>query len=207
MNADYMIEDLKNKGIKDKKVLEALKRVPRENFVQKEFRHMAYDDKALPIVSSQTISQPYTVAFMLENLELKEKENVLEIGSGSGWNSALIAFITKAEVFSVEFDEKVAEFARKNLEKAKVENVRIIVGDGNKGYEKEKPYDKIIVTAACSKLPSDLISQLKNKGIMLVPVGTLFEQNLIKITKKGKEIIKENLGKFVFVPLKGKYGF
>ena len=108
MNADYMIEDLKNKGIKDKKVLEALKRVPRENFVLKEFRHMAYDDKALPIVSSQTISQPYTVAFMLENLELKEKENVLEIGSGSGWNSALIAFITKAEVFSVEFDEKVA---------------------------------------------------------------------------------------------------
>jgi len=207
MNINYMIEDLKAKGIKDKKVLEAINKVPREDFVLEEFRQEAYEDKALPIVSSQTISQPYTVAFMLEKLNLKEKDKVLEIGSGSGWNSALISFITKSEVFSVEFDENVADFAKKNLEKQKISHVKVIVGDGNKGYEKERPYDKIIVTAACSKIPFDLIEQLKNKGILLVPVGSLFDQDLIKITKKGKETEKENLGKFVFVPLKGKYGF
>jgi protein-L-isoaspartate(D-aspartate) O-methyltransferase len=144
---------------------------------------------------------------MLEKLNLKEKDKVLEIGSGSGWNSALISFITKAEVFSVEFDEKVAGFAKKNLDKQKISNVRIILDDGNKGYEKEKPYDKIMVTAACSKMPFDLIKQLKNNGVLLAPIGALFEQDLMKITKKGKEIRKENLGKFVFVPLKGKYGF
>ncbi len=202
-----MIAGLENKGIKDKKVLEAMKKIPRETFVADEFKTLAYEDQALPIVSSQSISQPYTVAFMLEKLNLKEKDKVLEIGSGSGWNSALISFITKTKVFSVEFNEEVAEFAESNLKKAKIKNVEVIVGDGNKGYEKESPYDKIIVTAACSKIPFDLVKQLKNNGILLAPVGSLAEQDLIKITKEDEEIKKESLGKFVFVPLKGKYGF
>ena len=202
-----MITGLENKGIKDKKVLEAMKKIPREAFVAEEFKTLAYEDQALPIISSQSISQPYTVAFMLEKLNLKEKDKVLEIGSGSGWNSALISFITKAKVFTVEFNENVADFAKSNLKKLKIKNVEVIVGDGNKGYEKESPYDKIIVTAACSKIPFDLIKQLKNNGILLAPIGSLIDQDLIKIIKKDEEIKKVNLGKFVFVPLKGKYGF
>ena len=207
MDTDYMIADLENKGIRDKKVLESIKKVHREDFVLKELKNLAYEDRALPIVSSQTISQPYTVAFMLQSLELKEKDKVLEIGSGSGWNSALISFITKTEVFTIEFNKEVAEFAKSNLKKSKIKNVKVVIEDGNKGYEKESPYNKIIITAACSKIPFDLIKQLKNKGILLAPIGNLFEQDLIKIKKINSKIEKENLGKFVFVPLKGKYGF
>ena len=202
-----MLSDLENKGIRDKKVLEAIKKIPREDFVLEEFKKLAYEDQALPIVSSQSISQPYTVAFMLQSLELKENDKVLEIGSGSGWNSSLISFITKTKVFTVEFNKEVAEFAKATLKKSKTKNVKIIIGDGNKGYEKEMPYDKITITAACSKIPFNLIKQLKNKGILLAPIGNLFEQELIKIRKVNNEIEKEKLGKFVFVPLKGKYGF
>jgi protein-L-isoaspartate(D-aspartate) O-methyltransferase len=172
-----------------------------------EYKDLAYEDRALPILANQTISQPYTVAFMLQELELKEKDKVLEIGAGSGWNSALISYITKNKVYTMEYNKDVAEFAESNLRKNNVKGVKVIIGDGNKGYEKEAPYDGIIVTAACSRIPSDLLSQLKNNGILLVPVGRLLSQNLLKIRKKGKEIDKENLGQFIFVPLKGKYGF
>jgi len=200
-----LLKLLKEEGINDDNVLNSIKNIPRENFVLEEYKKNAYSDIALPIVSGQTISQPYTAAFMLQKLELKKGDKVLEIGAGSGWNSALINYITKNIVYTVEFNENVAVFAANNLKKFK--DVKLIIGDGNKGYEKERPYDKIIVTAACSKMPFDLVKQLKNNGILLVPVGNLSEQNLLKITKIDDEIIKENLGKFVFVPLKGKYGF
>src|SRR3989344_1817745 len=200
-----LLKLLKEEGINDDNVLNSIKNIPRENFVLEEYKNNAYSDIALPIVSGQTISQPYTAAFMLQKLELKKGDKVLEIGAGSGWNSALINYITKNIVYTVEFNENVAVFAANNLKKFK--DVKLIIGDGNKGYEKERPYDKIIVTAACSKMPFDLVKQLKNNGILLVPVGNLSEQNLLKITKIDDEIIKENLGKFVFVPLKGKYGF
>lgn len=203
---DYLIKELKDQGINNKNVLGAIKNIQRKYFVLEEFRKKAYEDMALPIVSGQTISQPYTVALMLQEAELKEGYKVLEIGAGSGWNSALINCITKSRVYTVEFNKEVAEFARKNLMAEKYE-VEVIIGDGNKGYEKEKPYDAIIITAACSRVPFDLTKQLKNKGIMLVPVGNLAEQDLIKIKKDGNDIKKESLGKFIFVPLKGKYGF
>ena len=206
MTLIHMLEDLEIKGITDKKVLEAIKNIPRHLFVPEELKNLAYEDQALPILS-QSISQPYTVAFMLKNLNLKEKDKVLEIGSGSGWNSALIQNITKTKVFSVEFDKELAKFAKSNLKKAEIKNVKIIIADGNKGYKKESPYNKIIVTAACSKIPYDLIKQLKNNGILIAPIGSLYEQSMIKITKLKNEIKKENLGQFVFVPLKGKYGF
>ncbi len=206
MTLIHMLEDLEIKGITDKKVLEAIKNIPRHLFVPEELKNLAYEDQALPILS-QSISQPYTVAFMLQNLNLKEKDKVLEIGSGSGWNSALIQNITKTKVFSVEFDKELAKFAKSNLKKAEIKNVKIIIADGNKGYKKESPYNKIIVTAACSKIPYDLIKQLKNNGILIAPIGSLYEQSMIKITKLKNEIKKENLGQFVFVPLKGKYGF
>jgi protein-L-isoaspartate(D-aspartate) O-methyltransferase len=207
MGVNHLIEDLKRQGITSKPVLDAIKHHLRENFVMEEYKDLAYEDRALPILANQTISQPYTVAFMLQELELKEKDKVLEIGAGSGWNSALISYITKNKVYTMEYNKDVAEFAESNLRKNNVKGVKVIIGDGNKGYEKEAPYDGIIVTAACSRIPSDLLSQLKNNGILLVPVGRLLSQNLLKIRKKGKEIDKENLGQFIFVPLKGKYGF
>ncbi|MBI2671581.1 protein-L-isoaspartate(D-aspartate) O-methyltransferase [Candidatus Woesearchaeota archaeon] len=207
MDVNGLIDDLKLQGITSKPVLDAIKHNLRENFILKEYKDIAYEDRAMPILANQTISQPYTVAFMLQELELKEKNKVLEIGAGSGWNSALISCITKNKVYAIEYNKEVAEFAEINLRKNKVKGVKVIIGDGNKGYKKEAPFDRIIVTAACSKIPSDLLSQLKNNGILLVPVGSLLSQNLLKIRKKGKDCKKENLGQFVFVPLKGKYGF
>ena len=204
---DNLIDSLREGGINDTNVLDAIKNIPRENFVLEEYKHLAYQNNALPIVGGQTISQPYTVAFMLQELELKKRDKVLEIGAGSGWNSALINHITKNTVYTVEYDKNVAEFAKKNLKKLKINDVKVIIGDGNKGYEKEKPYDKIIVTAACSKIPFDLVNQLKNNGIIVFPLGDLIEQNLIKIKKVNNELEKTILGKFIFVPLRGKYGF
>ena len=207
MNVNSLITYLKSCGIHDFNVLNAMKNILRENFVLEEHKSLAYEDNALPIISGQSISQPYTVALMLQEAELKKGDKVLEIGAGSGWNAALINLITKNKVFSVEFNKEVAEFAKKNLQKNKIKNVDVIIGDGNKGYEKESPYDKIIVTAACSKIPSELLKQLKDDGILLVPVGNLLEQELIKMKKTNKELEKKYLGKFIFVPLKGKYGF
>ncbi len=204
---DKLISHLKKEGIFDINVLNAIRNVSRENFILESFKHMAYDDVALPIVSGQTISQPYTVAFMLQELELKKGDEVMEIGAGSGWGGALISFITKNIVYAIEYNKEVANFAIENLKKNNIKNVNVVIGDGNKGYEKEQPYDKINVTAACSRIPYDLIKQLKNNGILLAPVGSLLSQDLLKIKKVNNEIQKENLGKFVFVPLKGKYGF
>ena len=206
MDNNRLIKKLRNEGIKDEQVLSAIKFILRENFVLDFYKKEAYEDTALSIISGQTISQPYTVAFMLSALELKEGDKVLEIGAGSGWNSALINFITRNTVYTIEFNEEVAEFAKENLKKAGIKDVKVILGDGNKGYEKAKPFNQIIVTAACSKIPTELINQLKYNGILLVPVGNLYEQDLIKITKTN-DLKKENLGKFVFVPLRGKYGF
>lgn len=207
MDVKKLVETLKLEGINDIKVLEAINNVLRENFVLEWYKDRAYHNEAILIVENQTISQPYTVAFMLQELELQLGDKVLEIGAGSGWNSALIQFITKTKVYTLEFNNKVAEFAKNNLMKNKIQNVELVIKDGNNGYEKEKPYDKIIITAACSKIPLDLIKQLKDNGIMLVPVGNLHEQDLLKIIKTKEGYKKFNLGKFVFVPLKGKYGF
>jgi len=207
MGVNDLINELKQQGITSKPVLEAIRHCLRENFVLEEYKDIAYEDRALSIVANQTISQPYTIAFMLQELELKKGHRVLEIGAGSGWNSALITNITKNKVYSVEYVKEVAEFAENNLKKNKIKNVKIIIWDGNKGYEKQAPYDRIIVTAACSRIPSDLLNQLKNNGILLAPIGRLLSQSLTKIRKNGKDIEKENLGQFIFVPLKGKYGF
>lgn len=193
--------------IKDKKVIEAFKTIPREEFIPEELVKEAYGDYPLSIGKGQTISQPTTVMLMTEALELKDGDKVLEVGAGSGYQAAIIAKIigNKGKVIATEIIKNLAKFAKNNTKGIK--NIEIVNIDGSKGYEKEEPYDAIIITAASPQIPKPLIEELKDRGRLVAPVGPLFGQNMIKITKKGKKIIEENLGSFMFVPLKGKYGY
>ena len=148
---------------------------------------------------------------MTQALELKARQKVLEIGTGSGYQAALIAYIigSKGKVLTTEIVPELAEFAKANLKKAKIKNVTVMQIDGSLGYEKEAPYDRIMITAASPKVPEHLLKQLKDKGILVVPVGDLYGQEMLRIRKaKGKGKVKsESLGRFAFVPLKGKEGF
>ena len=202
-----LIEYWEKSGIvRDKRLIEAFLSVPREEFVLPTYRHRAYDDVALPIIAGQTISQPTTIMIMLQALEPKQDDIVLEIGAGSGYNAALLSKLVK-KVYTVEILEEVANYAKKNLEKLNIKNVEVIISDGSLGYKKAAPYDKIIVTAACPEIPKPLIDQLKDNGILVAPVGSLFEQKMLKVVKKKGKLIKQDLGEFVFVPLHGKHGF
>ena len=202
-----LIEVLKDMGITDSSVLSAIEKVPRERFVPKEFLEQSYDNYPLPIAGGQTISQPYTVALMLQALELKKGDKVFEIGTGSGWNAALISKIVGKEgvVYTTEIVPELIQSAKKNLKEYK--NVNLLELDGSKGYEKESPYDKIIVTVACPDIPKPLIQQLKENGILVAPVGPQYSQIMVKLTKIRGKIERESLGNFVFVPLKGEYGY
>lgn len=195
--------------IKDKKVIDAFKKVPRELFVAEERKEEAYGDYPLPIGEGQTISQPTTVMIMTKALELKEGDKVLEIGSGSGYQAAIIAKIVKnkGKVTSTEIVEYLVELAKINIKKLKLKNVEIIKHDGSKGYVKEAPYDKIIITAACPRIPKPLIEQLREGGIIVAPVGDMNEQSMIRGRKTKGKLVEENLGNFMFVPLKGKHGY
>ena len=211
MEKQLLIDYWRRSGtIKDEKLLEAFREVPRELFIKDGFEEEAYGDYPLPIGMGQTISQPTTVMIMTQALELKEGQKVLEVGAGSGWQAAIIGKIVgeKGKVITTEIIAELAEFARKNINKAKIKNVKVINYDGSQGYKKEAPYDRCIITAACPQIPPPIIEQLKEGGIVVAPVGSLaFGQSMIKLRKKSKELIKENLGSFVFVPLKGKYGY
>jgi len=195
--------------LKDKKVIKAFKKIPRENFIKEKDIKEAYGDYPLQIGDGQTISQPTTVMLMTEALELKEGDKVLEVGAGSGYQSAIIANIVgkMGKVISTEIVPELAEFARKNIEKLKFKNIKIILHDGSRGYQKDAPYDKIIVTAACPGIPKPLANQLKEDGVIVAPVGNLNEQIMIKARKKNSKLIEEKLGEFMFVPLKGKHGY
>jgi protein-L-isoaspartate(D-aspartate) O-methyltransferase len=214
-----LVETLKREGIiKTKEVMEAMLNVPREEFVPEELKNEAYIDCPLPIGYGKTISAPHMVAIMNEALELKPGLKVLEVGAGSGYHAATIAEIVapkkenvlKGHVYTIEIVPELAEFAEKNLRKLSyTEHVTVIVGDGSLGYLKEAPYDRILVTAAASKIPEPLIEQLKNGGILVIPVGSLYGyQSLLRVKKdlNGKIFI-EDLGGCAFVPLLGKYGF
>lgn len=193
------------RGIKDKKVIEAFLKVPREEFVPEEMKKYAYDDTPLPIGKGQTISQPYMVALMTELLQLKGGERVLEIGTGSGYQAAILAEIG-CEVYSVERIPELAERAKKILQKFGY-NVKIKVGDGTVGWQEWAPYDGIIVTAGGPKIPDALIEQLKEGGRLVMPVGDMYFQDLIRVTKIRGKLYKENFGGCQFVPLKGKNGW
>lgn len=198
---DYLI----NIGaIKSEKVKKAFLSVPRHLFLKD--KTYAYIDTPLPTLKGQTISQPSIVALMLENLDLRQNQKVLEIGAGTGWNAALIANIVyPGKVFTIEIEKELVDFAKENLKKLNIKNVEIIHGDGSLGYEKEAPYDRCIVTAACPMIPPPLIEQLNDDGKLIAPVGTRFSQRLILYEKKKNSF--KDLGGCIFVELKGKYGF
>ena len=197
---------LKNKIITDQRLIKAFQEVKRENFITKEFINEAYGDYPLPIGHEQTISQPTTIMLMTEALELKSTDKVLEIGSGSGYQAVLISKLAK-KVVSIEIIKDLVLFAKENIKNSNIKNVEIIHGDGSNGYEKSAPYDKIIVTAACPKIPEALIEQLRDSGIIVAPVGPLYGQVMVKARKIKNQLITEKLGDFMFVPLKGKYGY
>ncbi|MBS3146289.1 protein-L-isoaspartate(D-aspartate) O-methyltransferase [Candidatus Woesearchaeota archaeon] len=191
--------------LENKKIIDAFRQIKREDFVLPEYRDVAYDDTALPILDNQTISQPSTVVQMLDYLELTEGQKVLEIGAGSGYNASLIATIIKpGKLFTIELSKILFNYAKERL--TNFDNIQIFNKDGSTGLKKFSPYDRIIVTAACPEIPIVLIDQLNNNGILLAPVGR-YTQDMIKVKKLGNKLVKMSLGKFVFVELKGKYGF
>jgi len=205
-----MIKTLRIDGyIKTDKVADAMNTIPRHRFLPKDQKIYAYEDRPLPVGKNQTISAPHMVAIMTEALELKEDEKVLEIGAGTGYHSAVVAHIVKeGYIYTVEKIEELAQKARENIKKTGYINTEVITGDGTQGYQKKAPYDRISVTASAPDIPTPLIEQLKPGGQMLIPIGTRYHQNLIKIIKTHNgEITKKNLGGCIFVPLIGKHGW
>jgi protein-L-isoaspartate(D-aspartate) O-methyltransferase len=191
------------------KVFEALKKVPRHEFIPHEYINDAYSDIPLPIGEGQTISAPHMVAIMCELLELKKGMKVLEVGGGSGYHAAVVAEIVGEEgmVIAIERRQELAERAEKILKRLRYNNIKIVIGDGSKGFSPESPFDRIYVTASAPKIPEPLINQLKLDGKMVIPVGE-YSQYLYIVEKdeKGK-IKKTNWGGVRFVPLIGEYGF
>jgi protein-L-isoaspartate(D-aspartate) O-methyltransferase len=197
-----LIEHLKTE-IKDEKVLRAMSRVPRELFVPPEEQDLAYEDRPLPIGFNQTISQPLIVAIMTEALNLSSSEKVLEIGTGSGYQAAILAELTKS-VITVERLPALAEAARKVLDRLGYSNIRVHLAKETLGWPEEAPYDAVIVTAAAPEVPVDLLAQLKIGGRMVIPVGSRYIQELCRITRHRKRNKIENLGGCRFVSLIGK---
>lgn len=190
--------------------IEAFKTVKREDFVLEITKGSAYDDMPLPILRGKTISQPTTVMLMTHALELEEGDKVFEVGAGSGYQSAIIARIVgpKGKVISTEVVPELVTFARANLKKAGIRNVEIHEEDGSRGWEKDAPYDKIVITAACREFPKPLIGQLKADGIIVGPVGDAREQEMVKgVRRKDGTLAYEFLGQFLFSPMVGKWGF
>ncbi len=194
------------RGIKDKRVLKAMEKIPRHLFVDESIRYKAYDDMALPIGEGQTISQPYMVAIMTELLELKGDEKVLEIGTGSGYQAAILAELSRC-VFTVERVSTLTEMAEKILHSLGYTNIYFKVGNGTLGWPEEAPFDRVIITAGTPKVPKPIKEQLSEEGIIVAPVGELFSQQLIKIKKSIGTLSEEYHTPCVFVPLIGKYGW
>jgi protein-L-isoaspartate(D-aspartate) O-methyltransferase len=189
--------------IKDKRVLAAMARIPREQFVPEENRFLAYEDGPLPIGWEQTISQPYIIALMTEALELKGNEKVLEIGTGSGYQTAILAELAKA-VISVERVPALAESARKVLNSLDYRNIEIYIAKEKLGWPERAPYDAIIVTAAAPNIPDDLLTQLAIGGRMIIPAGSRYVQELYKVTRQKDKNRVQKLGGCRFVALIGK---
>lgn len=196
---------LRKKGINDERVLDAIAAVPRHEFIQEVFRHRAYEDSALPISCQQTISQPYTVAFMTQLLKLKRGDKVLEIGTGSGYQACILAEMG-ARVFTIERHFDLLETARAHFEELGY-NIASKVGDGSIGWSQFAPYQGIIVTAGAPDVPSSLLRQLDDRGRLVIPVGDQTTQNMVVVERQGEEFVHTKSSGFKFVPLLGKEGW
>lgn len=191
---------LEAKGIVDNNVLSAIRKIPRHLFIDSSFEAHAYQDKAFPIAAEQTISQPYTVAFQSQTLEIKSGEKVLEIGTGSGYQTAVLLEL-KATVYSIERQKELFKRTSLFLPKIGYKPKKFIFGDGYKGLKEEAPFDKIIVTAGAPFVPNPLLAQLKIGGKLLIPVGDKTQIMTLFIRKSAKEFEKHELGDFAFVPM------
>ena len=204
---DLIIYLKNSKFLTDEKVESALQNIPRHEFVPESELEYAYDNEPLPIMKNQTISQPGVVTRMTEWLDVKNGQNILEIGTGSGWQSAILSYLVgSGTIYSIERHSELAKFARENLKKLKIDNVHVILGDGTLGYSQASPYDRIIITAACTEIPLPLLDQLSENGLIIAPVGGS-SQSLVLLQKTSKGIVEiKNQSKYVFVPLVGKFG-
>lgn len=204
---EFMVKtQLIPRGIKDERVLNAMKKVSRHLFVDESLHFMAYEDMALPIGEGQTISQPYMVAIMTELLELKGNEKALEVGTGSGYQAAILAELAK-EIYTIERFAALAKRAEERFNSLGYNNIHIRVGDGTIGWSEEAPFDRVIITAGTPKIPDPLIEQLSDGGIIIAPVGERFSQQLLKVKKLKDELLEQYHTPCVFVPLIGAYGW
>lgn len=202
-----MVElQIASRGVRDDRVLSAMRSIPRHLFVPPTYRDAAYNDCPLPIGRGQTISQPYIVAVMTELLQIRPGDRVLEIGGGSGYQAAILGTLAR-DVISIERIPDVAEMAKENLSGAGITNVTIVIGDGTLGYPAKAPYDAILITAAAPDVPPPLIGQLAEGGRLVAPVGSRDLQELVRCTKKEGTVTREYFGGVVFVPLLGEYGW
>ncbi len=203
---DNLIKIMENSGyLKKSEVVLAIRKNPRHYFVPKSHTNEAYKDEPLPLMKKQTISQPSVVSMMTELLDVKKGQKILEIGSGSGWQSAILsAMIGNGKVFSIDRHAELVKFAKENLNKLGIQNVDVRLGDGSKGLLEESPFDRIIITAACKKVPFSLFEQLSENGLLIAPVGENI-QSLIVFKKTNKGILEiSNHPGFLFVPLLSK---
>ena len=197
---NQLVKLLSEKGITDKNVLEAISKIPRHLFLNSSFEDFAYQDKAFPIAASQTISQPYTVAFQSQLLEIKKEDKILEIGTGSGYQTAVL-YLMGAKVFSIERQNELFKITSLLLPKLGIRPKKLIFGDGYKGLPVEAPYDGIIVTAGAPIIPQALMSQLKIGGRLVIPVGEKQQIMTLLIRKNETQFEKQEFGDFKFVPL------
>lgn len=201
-----VLQQLKPRGINDQRVLEAFLQVPRDQFIEGVGLKEAYGDYPLPIGKGQTISQPYMVAVMTQCLELTGKEKVLEIGTGSGYQAAILSQLA-LKVYSIERIESLARRTKELLRKMNYDNVTIKTGDGTLGWPEHAPYEGIIVTAGSPGIPSPLVEQLADGGRLVIPAGDSYGQRLLVLIRRGGDIIQLDKGGCVFVPLIGEYGW
>ncbi|MGE5752250.1 MAG: protein-L-isoaspartate(D-aspartate) O-methyltransferase [Deltaproteobacteria bacterium] len=199
-------DQIRSRGIRDERILAAMAEIPRHRFLPSHLADRAYEDGPLPIGEGQTISQPYIVAQMTDALRLNGQEKVLEIGTGSGYQTAILCRLAR-EVVTVERVVGLCFGAKELLGELGVENVRFRVGDGTMGVPEEAPFDRIIVTAAAPDVPPPLFEQLADGGIMVIPLGGRWEQELVRVRKEGGKAKKDFLGGCRFVPLIGQCGF
>jgi protein-L-isoaspartate(D-aspartate) O-methyltransferase len=203
---EKLIKILKEKGITNEQVLDAFRKVPRHLFIDKTLYHQAYDDNALPIGHGQTISQPYVVALMTQTLMIEKDQKILEIGTGSGFQTAILAQFSR-RIYTIERNKELGKMALNRLRKMGYENIVFKIGDGSKGWSQHAPYDRIIVTAGAPSVPKELIEQLVVGGRMVIPIGDRTVQELEIYEKTSQGISKSSLGCVAFVPLVGERGW